>query len=371
MARARPLLNTRTTTAHSLFANRTRLLIWLTAAVLCALVAYIRWRDFATAAQDVALELKEGDPAEDQAEQAPPIEHQDVIDKPETMSVAAVLRQAQSRACFTDKCTAVKEKEPETNVTLLIGVLSSPEKDVDFRQAARDSWVATARKVPGIEVIFFFSEGSEALAAEQQQHGDLVIADGPIANHTSGTHMLMHLSEVSTARLIMRVDVNYYVVVQRLLNRLRQVCKEPDCRGEQLWAGNLIEHRKVEGPGTEQYQWDTGLTTFLPYMTMEAYIISRTLAAALKLMHDHVGLRWWVSTEDTAMALWLVPVPIKRINLSHMMLLQSKCCMHHGRAQIDVCKKVEAPDGHESFAAVMRVGSKDGLLKLAAEMSRC
>jgi hypothetical protein len=333
---ARPLLSSRSVHPRNVLFHRTRLLVWVLVALLCGATVYLRYRSISSQQSKTIVAEEAGRSEQHDTDIATLNERATVTSEAE--AIADALKEASARPCFTDQCQVVRDDPPATNVTLLVGILSDATADADLRKAGRETWVQHAWQQPGVEAVFFFPEHSPALAQEQAQYGDVVVPPAPIANMSAGVQMLLHLSSTSTARNILRVNVGQYIVVRRILARLAEACERPDCVKEQIWAGSLVQQRPVEGSGTEQYKWDTGLQYYLPYMRKEAYVMSRTLAAALKLIHEHVGLRWWVGPEESSMGLWLVPVPVKRMQWATSMHLQPDCCVSRAGLIVDICK---------------------------------
>ena len=232
------------------------------------------------------------------------------IESEDDVPIVDVLNEAQARACFTDKCSVVREAPIALDTSLLVGILSKPEADVEYRAAVRDTWLGAAKSLPGVHAFFYFNAAHPALAAENATHGDILIVPPKDTSVAIGVQMLLHFSQHHPARLILRANVRQYIAVGRLLTRITDDCATPSCISENIWAGSLVRNRTVD-PAAPQYKTDTGLESYLPYMTTDAYVMTHALAAALRLMHESIGLRSGVGPEDVAMALWLVPIPVR------------------------------------------------------------
>jgi Galactosyltransferase len=242
-------------------------------------------------------------------------------------------------ACFSDKCHVAEPDHGPANVTLLIGIVSDTQKHADFREAARATWVPAARALSSVQVVFFFPEQHPVALEEKARHNDVVFGSDTDRYMPVGYRMLQHFVAQYHARHILRVDVRSYVAVSRLLHRLDKVCSRPACEGEDIWAGRQVTNREVSEL-EPAYQFDTGLSMYLPYMSEGAYIISSSLASALVLMHNNVGLKPF-HAEDISMGVWLIPIAARRIDLSPSFHVGSVCCIKDGqtdRPLVDICE---------------------------------
>ena len=240
-------------------------------------------------------------------------------------------------ACFTDKCDGHGGDSSSINTTILIGILSDPVLDIEFRTAARETWVKTAKAMEHVRVVFFSPLSSDAMRKEAEQHKDIVFGTQRDASMPAAFHMLQHFAQASDALHILRVDVRSYVSVPRLLAKLEHVCVASKCRGEDIWAGRQITNKEITND--RRYQEETGLSSYLPYMSSGAYVISMSLAAALSLMHSEIGLKYY-SAEDVSLGLWLIPMAARRIDLGTAIQLERPCCFDSlGAMKVDICKE--------------------------------
>lgn len=238
-------------------------------------------------------------------------------------------------ACFTDKCGDGLADSRSSNTTILIGVISDAELDVEFRTAARATWLATAKGMEHVQAVFFFPAPTEALQQEADQCQDIAFGSNRHPAMPVAYQMLEHFVEKHDALHILRVDVRSYVSVPRLLAKLQQVCFASDCRGEDIWAGRQITNKEITHD--RHYQEETGLSSYLPYMSSGAYVISMSLAASLSLMHNEIGLKH-IGDEDVSLGLWLIPMATRRIDLGTAVHLEKSCCFDSwGRIKVDIC----------------------------------
>jgi hypothetical protein len=250
--------------------------------------------------------------------------------------VARVLSEAQSTPCFTYQCQVdVRKDTRPPKITLLIGVISDAYKDAAFRSAARDTWVQSANKIAGVQVLFFFPVDSPELAAEAAANHDMITSTSSHDRMPVGYQMLSTFARRFSARYIMRVNVRSYVTVSRLMEALDKACIRPGCDGQAIWAGKQMVGQHVVPDGGE-YTRHTQLKTYLPYMRSEAYVLSHSLASALTLMHDRIGLKV-LGDEDVSIGLWLIPIPVTRINLTASFYVDSPCCVLEGKPVLDIC----------------------------------
>jgi Galactosyltransferase len=225
---------------------------------------------------------------------------------------------------------------------LIIGIISDPEEDFQFRTAARTTWVRSA-KDSGLDMqpVFFFPQrhsSDRALQEEAKTHGDVVFGIGD-SNMPVAYQMLEHLSQKFNALHILRVNVRSYVVVDRLLARLETLCERPACAGEDIWAGRMVTSRSIRLQDAH-YSEDTRLAEYLPYMSADAYILSTTLAQSLSLMHTDIGLKMY-SAEDISMGVWLIPMASRRIDLGSAVHIENSCCFDDaGTMTVDICDRM-------------------------------
>eukprot|EP00892_Ulva_mutabilis_P003072 jgi/Ulvmu1/12766/UM096_0008.1 len=237
--------------------------------------------------------------------------------------------------CFTDKCDGSAVDSSSINTTILIGILSDPVDDLDFRAAARATWVKTAMAMDQVRVVFFFPSKYEAVRQEAAQHNDIEFGTKSDSHMPAAYQMLEHFAQANDALHILRVHVRSYVSVPRLLAKLEHVCVASKCRGEDIWAGRQITHKEITND--RRYQEQTGLSSYLPYMSSGAYVISMSLAAALSLMHNDIGLKYYGS-EDVSLGLWLIPMAARRIDLGNAIQLEKPCCFDSwGIMKVDIC----------------------------------
>lgn len=238
-------------------------------------------------------------------------------------------------ACFTDKCDGHAADSSAANTTILIGILSEPVADAEFRAAARATWVKTAQELDHVKAVFFFTASSETVQQEANTYRDVVVGAQRHPDMPAAFQMLEHFAEAPEALHILRVDVRSYVSVPRLLAKLEHVCAAAKCRGEDIWAGRQITNKEITND--RRYQEETGLNSYLPYMSSGAYLISMTLAESLSLMHNEIGLKYFGS-EDVSMGVWLIPMAARRIDLGTAMQLERPCCFDSwGRMKVNVC----------------------------------
>jgi hypothetical protein len=255
--------------------------------------------------------------------------------------VPNVLSEAQSTPCFTDQCQVfVRRDTGPPNITLLIGVISDIYRDASFRSVARETWVKSANEIADVQVLFFFPFDSAELADESAAHHDVIISTSSNDSMPIGYQMLSNFALRFSARHILRVDVRSYVVVSRLMEGLDKACTRPGCDGQAIWAGNQMigQHLVPDGTGHRRH---TGLGTYLPYMKSGAYVLSHSLASALTLMHNRIGLKV-LGDEDVSIGLWLIPIPVTRIDFSSSFYVNSPCCVLGGRPVVDICKQSSA-----------------------------
>lgn len=227
--------------------------------------------------------------------------------------------------------------------TLIIGILSEPVEDVEFRNTARATWLRSAQ-APGVDIanaVFFFTQqyaADPALQREVEQHGDIVFGDGD-SSMPVAYQMMDQLSQQYSVRHILRVGVRSYVAVDRLLDQLETLCERSGCAGEDIWAGRMITNREIP----EEDKWymeDTGLSMYLPYMSSDAYVLSASLAQSLSLMHSSIGLKLYGGEGET-LGMWLIPIAARRIDFGASVHLESTCCFTaDGVATFDICARV-------------------------------
>ena len=246
------------------------------------------------------------------------------------------LNDTQGAACFSQGCGAQRVPEPVRDIMLLIGVISAPG-DAPLRAAARRTWVQAATAQPGVQALFFAATPAQVFLDEHVAHGDVLLSDRAHDGMPVALRMLAQLAAMTTVQNVLRVDVCSYVVVPRLLAALEAACSEPACRDEAVWAGQLVAGAPVQ-PEHASYQQITGLPKYVPYMRGAAYVISHSLARALVLMHERIGLKD-VGPEDVSMGLWLLPVPVRRVDLSDAVRMPPGCCVDAatGRPSVSVC----------------------------------
>lgn len=246
------------------------------------------------------------------------------------------LNGTQGAACFSDGCSAQREPEPVREVSLLVGVISASD-EAELRAAARRTWVQAAAALPAVRVLFFAATPTQAFLDEQATHGDVLLSDHEHDDMPVAFRMLAQLAKLTTVQNVLRVDVGSYVAVPRLLAALEAACEEPACRNQAVWAGALVSGAPVESQHAG-YQQATGLPKYAPYMRGEAYVISHSLVRALVLMHGRIGLKD-VGPDEVAMGLWLLPIPVHRVDLSAAVHLGPGCCVDAAsrRPSVDVC----------------------------------
>lgn len=238
-------------------------------------------------------------------------------------------------ACFTEKCDGNTSDPSTIDTTVLIGILSDPVEDIEFRAAARETWVKLAQAMNHVRAVFFFPDSSEAVRREAEQHRDIVIGAQADSNMPVAYQMLEHFAQANDALHILRVHVRSYVSVPRLLAKLEHVCIASKCKGEDIWAGRQITNKEITND--RRYQEETGLSSYLPYMSSGAYVISMSLAAALSLMHNDIGLKYY-GAEDVSLGLWLIPMAARRIDLGTSIQLERQCCFDSwGGMKVDIC----------------------------------
>ena len=249
----------------------------------------------------------------------------------------------QDDSSFADQQQGVVEGEQvATNLTsIVIGIISHPIEDIEFRAAARATWVRSVKGLGrAVDAVFFFTQEhalDAGLQDEASKHGDIVFGVGD-ASMPVAYQMLEQLSQQFATRHIMRVGVRSYVVANRLLARLEAVCARPGCAGEDIWAGRMITSREIP---TRDYQYlqDTGLSLYLPYMSSGAYVLSTSVAQSLSLMHTEIGLKLY-GEEDREMGVWLIPMAARRIDLGSAVHLETGCCFNAaGTMAFDVCAR--------------------------------
>jgi hypothetical protein len=244
--------------------------------------------------------------------------------------------------------------------TLLIGIISDPEEDVEFRAFARGTWVRSANAAgPDVKAVFFFPQrysSDRALREEASKYGDVMFgigdSDMPVAYQ-----MFKQLSQQFTAQNILRVNVRSYVVIDRLLARLETLCERPACAGEHVWAGRLVTNDTIPHQD-QQYLEDTGLAEYLPYMSADAYVLSTTLVQSLSLMHTGIGLKIY-SAEDVSMGVWLIPIASRRIDLGTAVHIENPCCFDKdGTVTVDICDRM-----NEQYPVILSVLDKPEYLQ--------
>jgi hypothetical protein len=248
------------------------------------------------------------------------------------------LLDAKKVACFSESCDLERRPEPEADVRLLVGIVSEHPEDAKFRSIARKTWVEEANHVPGVNVTFFMPFSDDELAKEQKVHRDIVFGDSSNAHMPVGYQMLHRLSHFTGVQNILRVGVRSVVNVRRVLAELDAACTNPSCRDQRIWAGCVVNNRTIEDDGG-RYKAATGLSKYLPYMSDGAYVLSHSLATALVLMHTRIGLKP-LADEDASLGLWLVPVPVQRIDLSNSFYTEPGCCLDwRQKPKVDVCAR--------------------------------
>lgn len=268
-------------------------------------------------------------------------------------------------ACFTDKCDGNASSSSAAKTTILIGILSDPIADAEFRAAARATWVKVANELDQVRAVFFFPARSEMVQQEAEQYQDVVIGFQRNPHMPVAYQMLEHFADAHDALHILRVGVRSYVSVPRLLAKLDHVCAASKCIGEHIWAGRQITNKEITHD--RRYQEDTGLSSYLPYMSSGAYVISMALAEALSLMHNEIGLRYYGS-EDVSLGLWMIPMAARRLDLGTAMQLEQPCCFDFwGRMKVDIC----AEQGEQFPIVMSELAFPKYLFKYHASISAC
>jgi hypothetical protein len=271
------------------------------------------------------------------------------------------------KACFSESCELERQPEAEVDVRLLVGIVSEHPEDAVYRSIARKTWANKANALPGVKIVFFVPAPGQGIEEEQEQYGDIVLEDSNSDNMPIGYQMLHKLSQLPGVQNILSVGVRSVVNVQRLLAELDAACVNPSCRDQRIWAGQLVTNRKIGDEG-ERYKAETGLSSYLPYMRNGSYVLSQSLATALVLMHTRIGLKP-LADEDVSLGLWLVPVPVQRIDLSQSFYTEPGCCLDSRmKPKVDVCARSES--GHQPVL-LANLDSPDSVIAYHEAFQRC
>lgn len=235
----------------------------------------------------------------------------------------------------------VKDEVVKNETLMIIGILSDPVEDIEFRAAARATWVASAKAQGDVDAVFFFTQehaSDPSLQQEVRLYGDIVFGVEQ-SSFPAAHQMLELLAQQRAPHHILRVSVRSYVAVKRLLDRLQTLCARPGCVGEDIWAGRMITSRSIPSEDL-QYVGDTGLSMYLPYMSSGAYLLSTSLVNSLSLMHSEIGLKLY-GGEDKSLGVWLIPMAARRIDLGSAVHLERPCCVDaDGVMTFDICVRI-------------------------------
>lgn len=319
---------------HKLYiVSRNRFCVWAFAGLIC-LCSALLFLDFQRRSTAVPVPV----------EHVPlkiPAEELRALHSHSRHNTTEVLEEAQSTRCFTAKCTVTEREEEPDSHRLIIAIVSDPVEDALYRQLARETWVSQANTVEGVRALFFFpASQTGAVAAEVAEHSDILVAQRSDESMPVGFQALAEIAARFSSSLLMRVSARSYIVPGRLLAKLDEVCSTRHCEGERIWAGKQLV---TYGTGGTQYKADTGVDDYLPSMSSGAYVLSRPLVNALVLMHDRIGLKTISDDEGISMGLWLIPMPVRRIDLSASFYVDSPCCVLAGdepRVVVDICAEL-------------------------------
>lgn len=333
MRRARALMSYRVgPQSKPVGLSRSRLFTWGFAGLICCCFLFL-FVDFKRRTTPVAV-----------PEPPPPVSIDDLrrlYAKKAADNTTEVLEEAQATRCFTQQCTVPPRSEELSEYRLTIGIVSDPISDASFRQAVRETWMQEANALDGVQALFFFPQNqASAMAAEAEQHGDVLIASQADESMPIGFQLVTSIAQRFSTSTIMRVSVRSYIMPQRIVDRLTNECRTKQCEDDPIWAGQQLVTSGTQGT---LYKRDTGLDDYLPSMASPAYIISKSLATSLHLMHEKIGLKRLSDDEGLSMGLWLIPMPVQRIDLSQTFRLGDPCCVLDSdapRMVVDVCEEV-------------------------------
>ncbi|KAI3437945.1 hypothetical protein D9Q98_000389 [Chlorella vulgaris] len=217
---------------------------------------------------------------------------------------------------------------------LFIGILSGRGYR-HRRLAVREAWSNRAQ-VPGQVVARFIlseDERTPQVEKELEQYGDIVFVQQK-TNYKSILYKTYHVMEYAAANydpaFVLKTDDDAFINVAPLMEQLRAMCENPDCRRERLYMGKMAKHSEVLlQPG---HKWNnaafhnhTGLKEYPNYMMGGGYVVGGEVARILVDINTRMRLKF-TPIEDATLGFWLMAMDLRHIDHPRFYTWAAPCC---------------------------------------------
>lgn len=242
-------------------------------------------------------------------------------------------REARPPAARTDKkqgeaCTARRLTSASNEYPLIEFAVQSTPAGGDIRDAVRKTWGSVA-VAAGYPVLFYIGgtdlspEVKQAVAAEVEKYGDLVVLDmqdGYEMLTLKTLNAFTYAARCSRARYVAKVDHDVHVSVHRLAERLGQLEPVRDGPGKLgyyfgrlYWASSPMRNAGHKNHDTTEYPWER----LPPYAAGPFYVLSAAVVRYLGRNAAELNTRCRAN-EDVAMGMWLLGADVVHTDDQHI-----------------------------------------------------